>query len=131
MDDHIQSVGPLKKVSLEVAAGTTKEITDLSHAPELVEFIFGIGVEGLTPFECAIDGKIAGEEVTVKIPSAQRKEFFGHLMGCASKNFGDVDPLYLHFRIQAVSDSSPREIVKAMADDSGCGGSCDCGCESH
>jgi len=131
MDNKLKPAGPLKKISLELVAGTTAGLKDLLSVPEQVEFIFGIGVEGLTPFECAIDGKIAGEEGAVKIHASQRKEFFGHLAGCESKFSIDVDPYYLHFKIHSVSDTSPHEVVKAMAGDTGCGGSCDCGCGIH
>ena len=96
--------------------------------PKFVEFIFGTGTMGLTPFECEIDGKTAGEEGVVKIRSSETRKFFGHLMGCALKNVADDNPFNLHFKIHSVSDPSPREIVKAIAGNAGCGGNCDCGC---
>lgn len=131
MAKHIRPVGPLKKVSLEITVGTTPELKDLGSNPESVEFIFGIGVDGLTPFECAIEGKIEGEESAVKVQQAELNEFFGRLVGCISKFSMDADPLFINYKIRSVSDSSPREVVKAMAGGSGCGGSCDCGCTIH
>ena len=127
----LQPAGPLKKISIALLAGASKKLKDCSIAPEQIEFIYGIGIEGLTPFECAIDGKMAGDEGVVEVHASQRNEFFGHLMGCASKFSVDADPFYLHFKICSVSDTSPQEVVKAMAGDSGCGGSCDCGCGVH
>jgi hypothetical protein len=131
MEEKLQTAGPLKKISIALLAGASMELKDCSSAPEQIEFIYGIGIEGLTPFECAIDGKMAGEEGVVEVHASNRNEFFGHLMGCASKFSIDADPFYLHFKIHSVSATTPREVVKAMAGDTGCGGNCDCGCGIH
>jgi hypothetical protein len=128
MDKNLQPVGPLKKISLHVAAKTTSKANNTMAKAEFMEFIFGTGTKGLSPFECEIDGKAAEQEGFVKICLSELRNFFGHLAGCALKMAIDADPVYLHYKIDTVSDPSAREIVKAVAGNTGCGGDCDCGC---
>ncbi len=120
-------VGPLKKVSMSVSAGKRpagKEIMDANP----LEFIFGLGKEGLTPLERNLAGKKAGESVTIQMDRSEIPEFFGHLLTCPQIASSSLASFYMNFKIHGISEASPREVVRAMARTTACGGDCDCGC---
>ncbi len=122
---------PLKKISLNYTAGTTPELKDLIGAPENLEFIFGIGTQGLTQFECALNGKQAGDQGFIEVDKNDFEEIFGHIIPCTQPFSVTASHFFLHYNITSISDASPREVVKSMATASGsgsCGGDCDCGC---
>lgn len=130
-----QTVDMLKKISLTYTAGTGTDTRDLVRTPKKLEFVFGVGSEGLTGFEYALAGKVAGEEGQVEVGPGMFAEFFGHLLAAH-----DVFPaagiqpgrFFLHYEINGISDTTPREIVKSMAVAvGGCEGGCGCGCGSH
>ncbi len=129
MGNNPNIVGPLKKISLLFTAGTTPELKDLTSAPEALEFIFGIGTEGLTSFECALDGKQPGDKGFIEVDKNDLAEIFGHIIPCTQSFPVSAGHFYLHYNITEISDASSREIVKSMAaSGGGCGDGCDCGC---
>ena len=120
-------VGPLKKVSVSVSAGKRpagKEIMDANP----LEFIFGLGREGLTPLERNLAGKKTGESVTIQVDQSEATDFFGHLLMCPQIEGSSLASFYMNFKIHGIKEASPREVVQAMARTTACGGSCDCGC---
>ncbi len=125
------SIGPLKKVSLVYTAGRTPDSADLIHTPKPLEFIFGLGVSGLTPFEYELAGRRAGEQGVIQVDRATALEVFGRLLPWRLELPSSPDPFYLHYKITGISNAESREVVKAMAEASACGGDCDCGCGSH
>ena len=130
-----QAVDMLKKISLTYTAGTESDSRDLVRTPQKLEFVFGVGSEGLTGFEYALAGKAAGEAGQVEVGSGMFGEFFGHLLA-AHEVFpaAGIQPgrFFLQYEIDGISDTTPREIVKSMAGAvGGCEGGCGCGCGSH
>ena len=129
MENNSYIVEPLKKISLNYTAGTTPELKDLMDTPENLEFIFGIGTEGLTQFECALDGKKAGDQGFIEVGKKNFEEIFGHIIPCKQPFPVSAGHFFLHYSITDISDASSTEIIKSMAAKSGgCGDGCDCGC---
>ncbi len=133
MENKLNNVGPLKKVSLVFTAGTRPESYDLIATPQPLEFIAGIGTEGLTQLECALDGKQSGDKGMIEVDSKNMAEIFGHIIPCT--DFLPIHSRHFYFQyvITGISDASPREVVKSMAaaTGGGCSDGCDCGCGSH
>jgi len=125
------AVGPLKKISIQYTAGSAPESTDLIGSPESVEFIFGMGVDGLTPFECQLEGKYPGDTAACLIDRSRIGETFGHLLLRMGRLPDERDEFYLNLQIEGVHDPDSREVVKALAASASCGGGCDCGCGGH
>jgi hypothetical protein len=132
MASNSNTIGPLKKVSLVFTAGTTSELKDLLAVPEPLEFIFSIGTQGLTQFECVLDGKKTGDQGTIEINKDEMNEIFGHIIPCTYLFPLNAAQFFMHYNIIDVTDASPQEIIKSMAAaGGGCGDGCSCGCGSH
>ncbi len=122
------AVTPLKKVMVTISAGNRpagREILD----GNTVEFIFGLGKEGLTPLERSLAGKKTGDSVTLQMNRAEIPEFFGHVMMCPQILGSNLNSFYMNLKIRGVESASPREVVRAMAQTTSCGEGCACGCE--
>jgi len=135
MTENSQTIDALKKIFLTYTAGTAPESRDLVQMPRKLEFVYGIGTEGLTSFEYALAGKVAGESGRIEVNPGGFDEIFGHII---SKNdmfpTGWIDPgrFYVQYAIAGISDTSPSEVVKSIAAAvGGCEGGCGCGCGSH
>lgn len=127
MNAEKPSVGPLKRVIVSISAGSRpagKEILDSN----ILEFIFGLGREGLTPLERSLAGKKAGDSVTIEIDRADVPGFFGHLHTCHQALESRLENFYMNFKVCGVETASPREVVRAMARITSCGDDCACGC---
>lgn len=106
------------------------------NAPEPAEFafIYGIGTDGLSDFEMAIDGLGVGETHRLEMQRSKLAAHFGWLYGHFHKTLGlpNIDsPLLMEFTLQEVFSPEPREIVSAIAElqaHGGCGTDCGCGC---
>lgn len=132
MADKAITVEALKKVTLEITAGTEPEIMDLVSEPQTVEFVFGIASGGLTGFEYALAGKQSGDRGGVTFEDRKRSEVFGHVLPCEVLSLLVAPRGYVRYRITGVSDTTPAEVVRAMAAASGgCGDGCGCGCGGH
>lgn len=131
MKNNSKTVGPLKKISLSFTAGTAPELSDLISAPQSLEFIFGIGTQGLTPFECLLDGKKSGDKDLIEVNAKNLTEFFGHIIPCTQVLPIRSDHFFLRFIISDISDALPKDVVKSLAAAGGCGDGCDCGCGAH
>ena len=131
MTNKTNTIEPLKTVSLEYTAGTTPESNDLISAPKPLTFIFGIGTEGLTAFECALDGKAIGDNGSIEVSANSVEEIFGHILSGSEMFTLNPGRFYLHYTIIGISDTAPSEVVRSIAAATGgCGGSCGCGCGS-
>lgn len=123
------SVAPLKKTALVYTAGSTENAADLVSTPQPVEFIFGLGVDGLSDFEYHLEGKTVGEKLQYRLQRSRLEETFGHLLPLMEALPSDIPEFYLHVEITAVSEASQRQLVKALAEGASCG--CGCGCGLH
>lgn len=122
------SIRNLKKVTLAV-------YTDRQHSKSVpFEFIYGVGSEGLCPFEVLLADKVEGETLQVDIARPRAEETFGHLFVhlLSALELREVPIAFnLYIEVVRVADPDNREVVRAIARSthfSGCGGSCDCGC---
>ena len=71
MNLQARAVENLSKVTVELRGG------DGGAEPGRLEWIVGLGVEGLTPFENSLLGKQAGEEVEIPIKDVDTACAFG------------------------------------------------------
>ena len=127
----MNKVENLKKITLSIQAGTSQGTMDLTPKYPEIEFIFGLGPEGMTPFEYRLAHKAEGEAVLIHLKKKDFYSFFEHLSPPLMDLFGGRDDVYLKVNIDTVTPPENREIVKAMADMAargGAGSDCGCGC---
>jgi len=133
MNESNRHVENLKKITLSLAAGTSESTMDITPQPSSMEFIFGLGPEGMTPFEYRLVDHRIGDEVLIKIKPGDLSETFQHIPRPVWILPQNLDTVYLRAKILTISQPDNREIVKAMAaiaqhGGDGCGGDCGCGC---
>ena len=125
----MNKVENLKKITLSIQAGTTQDTMDLTPKHPEIEFIFGLGPEGMTPFEYELADRTEGQSVLLHLKKEGLDSFFERLNPPLMDLFDSRDNVYLKVNINAVTPAENREVVKAMADMAAHGGAgCDCGC---
>ena len=119
----------LKKITLSVQAGTSQDTMNLTPKYPGLEFIFGLGSGGMTPFEYELVDKVEGESVLIHLKSEDFHRFFEHLNPPLMDLFDVNGDIYLKVKVEAVRSAENKEVIKAMADMAAHGGAgCDCGC---
>ncbi len=114
-------VEPMKKVRIYYMLNPDSNAPDTPPVSGFREFIFGLGKEGLTPFESTLSGKMAGETVSISGKKKDLHTMFEHLTAII-----DIFPsrlsneFILSVNIDDVAYASPREIVKELARLSAC-----------
>jgi hypothetical protein len=126
MEKGNANVGPLKKITLILEAGTQTESMDLTREPVSYNFIYGIGINGLSPFEFALADKKVGDILNLHLRGEEMPTFFQHLSIPQLAVLDGVSAFFLRVRVVEVSEPDQREIIKAMAEAAACGDSC-CG----
>jgi hypothetical protein len=126
MRENGQVVGPLMKISLTLEAGTRPDNTDLTAEPILFEFIFGVGAQGLSPFEFELANKKEGDGLSMHIRGEELSDLFQHLFIPSLARPESIRAFYLKVKIVKVSEADPKEVIKAMAEAAACGDDC-CG----
>ena len=126
MGENRQAVGPLRKISLLLEAGTGPDKTDLSAGPVAFEFIFGVGSRGLSPFEFQLANKKEGDGLSLRIRGEEVVDLLQHLLIPSLAALESVAAFYLKVKIVKVNEADPKEVIKAMAEAGSCGDSC-CG----
>jgi len=126
-------VQPLKRIRLALKAGATAGDMGVPLPSAEIDYIFGIGSGGLTPFECLLNGRAENEAVAFRVAASEAGLFFGHFFPALPNTafgrlFDGRDEVHFDVRIMAVETPPPREIIKAMADLTAHGHGCDCGC---
>ena len=124
----MDKVENLKKITLKLEAGISPKIMDLDLDNPQFEFIFGLGPEGMSPFDYELVEKTEGQEVLLQLKNEILPGFFEHLHLPIINLFKERDELFLKVKIQKISPADHREVVKAMADMTAHGHGCDCGC---
>ncbi|MCP4691662.1 MAG: hypothetical protein GY859_26685 [Desulfobacterales bacterium] len=124
-------VEPLKKITLSLEAGTTPVDMDLTSTPQSLEFIFGVGAGGLTPFEYALVGKSEGDEASLQLKPDEICSLPGRTFAPLFQNLQGGGSLYVKATILRVLPADNREVIQAMAGSTGCGGGCDGSCGGH
>ena len=128
MNDKPLRVDNLRKISIAIQAGTAADRMDLTGGPVDLSFIFGIGNEGITPFEYELVDKQPGDCITVRVNRRNAPVFFEHLAFPVLQAIDGADAFFLSVHIVDVTTPGAREIVRAIAEKSSCGEDCDCGC---
>ena len=125
----MNKVGNLKKITLSIQAGTSQDTMNLTPKYPGLEFIFGLGSAGMTPFEYELVDKVEGQSVLIHLKKEGLHSFFEHLNPPLIDLFDVRNKIYLKVKIDAVAPAENREIVKALATKAAHGGAgCDCGC---
>jgi hypothetical protein len=118
----------LKKVTLSLEAGTSPDNMDLRSGSLPVDFIFGLGPAGMSPFEYELANKVEGDEIFIHLKKENTPAFFEHLHLPLGNLFKDRNEIFLKVKIQKIDPADNREVVKAIADMTAHGHGCDCGC---
>jgi hypothetical protein len=126
MNEEIK-IENLKKISMSFEAGTSEKEMDLISVPVFFEFIYGIGKEGLVPFENEIYGKKEGDITGFAIPINDIDRFFAHIPFPIWKIFKKPEKLFIKMKVEKIISADGSEVVKAISEIvEGC--SCGCGC---
>ena len=125
----------LKKVTLHLEAGQTAETMDVTPEPLEVQFIFGIGSQGYSPFEYELVEKKVGDTLLIPVTLAGAQRLFEHLTRSVLQHLKLPEHFHLKIRVAGVDAADNREVVRAMAamaegdaGGCGCGGGVGCGC---
>jgi len=118
----------LKKITLSLEAGTSPENMRLGSGSSEVEFIFGLGPAGMSPFEYELIDKVEGDEILIHLKRENIPVFFEHLHLPLGNLFKDRNEIFVNVKIQKIDPADNREVVKAIADMTAHGHGCDCGC---
>ena len=121
-----KKIDNLKKITLSVEAGTAPDSMDLTPQSSQFEFIYGLGISGLTPFEIHLADKTVGEEVRLHINREEIQQVFQHLILFPLNLPEHLGDFYLKLKIIKVSRAEQREVIKALAEIANCEDYC-CG----
>ncbi len=123
-----KTIGPMTKVGLEIAIEPPPGNPAETVSRVSFDFIFGIGVDGLSGLEMHLSGRKAGETIMVEVEPGAMDELMGHL-GCnLMKTIAQRPPFVIKILVKSVTPAEPREVVRAMAANTECGCDCGCGC---
>lgn len=120
-------VKPLHTICLEVRAGSKPGARDLTSRPLAIEFIFGLGVQGLSPFERHLEGLPAGSETSLKLKRESIPVTFLNLSHYFIELGEKKGPLFLTVKVVDIRPAESREVIRAMARQTECGDDCCCG----
>ena len=126
MTPATDTIDSLKKVALEIQAGTDADVMDLTDDPIRIEFIVGIGKLGISPFEYRLCGLGVGDRARIQLKVKSRHRFFEHLQVPLPDLPNDLETVHLEAHVTAVLTPTNQEVVKALARGAGCDGDC-CG----
>jgi hypothetical protein len=131
MDNTKMVVDYLKKVTLELEAGSQPDDTDLTNGPVKHTFVYGVASDGITPFERAFFLGAEGDSHTFDIQGENARNTLGHLRSALLGQLPVSPPFFLKARITQIAQAGNREVVRAIAatiNDCSNGGDCGCGC---
>ncbi len=124
----MEKVENLKKITLNLEAGTSAQNMDLNLDNPEFEFIFGIGPSGISPFEYELVDKTEGQYILIELKKENFDIFFEHLHPPIFNLINEKDNLFIRIEIKKVATADQRDVVKALADVTAHGHGCDCGC---
>jgi len=124
---NTSTVKPLHTISLEVLAGSSPGARDLTPDPLTLEFIFGLGVQGLSPFERLLEGLPAGDETRIELKREVVPTTFLNLTPFIIELADRQDPLFLTVKVADIRPAESREVIRTMARMVECGDDCCCG----
>jgi hypothetical protein len=118
----------MKKLTLNLRAGSAPGSSSFTPSPVTIEFIFGAGSSGLTPFEVALNGVQVAERISLQLLSSELGPYFGHHYPPIREKLGLLiipETLFLEVELTDQTEPSAREVVQYMAKSMSSGG---CGC---
>ena len=125
----------LKKVTLSIkASGIVPKPQTIALQPARFEFIYGVASSGLCLLESALYEKKINDSIKLDITRANAHEMCGHLLAPLLNEMGMntlPDSFTLKIVVADVALAEDKEVVQAISQSlsqSGCGGSCGCGC---
>jgi hypothetical protein len=124
----MKKVENLKKVTLRVEAGKTADHMDLTPEALEFEFIFGIGPDGMCPFEYELADKNEGDTVLLHLKKQDIHLFLQHLRLPIQALIEENDSFFLKVKLTRIEQSASKEVVKALAELTSHSGGCGCGC---
>lgn len=127
MQNPSPTIDALMKIHLTIKTGAANG-SDSAGTP--FKFIYGVGTDGITPFEKALFGKSIGDRIELEIPASEHCTILGHLELPLVEQTGIQAPRSLQMTVTDVARADDREVVKAMASGGSCG-DCGCGCGAH
>ena len=131
MNNAMKKINNLDKVTLSLEMGNTPEVMDLTSQPFQFEFIFGLGTEGLTPFEYELAGKTEGDKIVIELEREKIHDLFQHLYKHLCP-FPETPALFaLKAEVVHVAPTETRDVIRALSEITGCGSDCSCGCGNH
>ncbi|MBT8344802.1 MAG: hypothetical protein KJO28_00760 [Desulfofustis sp.] len=124
----------LQRLTFRVWGNLTEDSEGWNSETHDFSFIYGIGTDGLSDFEMAIDGLGLNDVINLEIAHAKLKSYFGWLCPTLETHVPLVSEggvVNLKLELLTVSSPEPREIVTAIAElqsHGGCSSDCGCGC---
>ena len=126
MNQSAEKVDYLKKVLLSVSGGKNAEEAENSEVHKNVSFIFGLGPEGLSPFEMELSGKVLGDEIILNLFDKDRVWFFGHTVIWFMPDTKILDSQVLKVVVEEVRGAPQKEIIRELAEIAEFGHGCSC-----
>jgi hypothetical protein len=121
----------MKMVTVEITAARDADQVGLLPEPLVERFIFGIGSNGLSPFEMILAGRTVDDRVDFSVSAAEQFAFFGHLIPPCLQPPKGIETLHYTAHVKAIRPADGKEVIKALAAQTSCGDGCDCGCGGH
>jgi len=128
MNKNAKSIGPMDKIHLQIKAVPGEGNPQSESADTQMDLIYGIGSAGISPFEKMLHAKSVGDEFSLPLEPGVDNVIFGHLRHTLVHAIQMAPPYTLHITVASVVPALAQEIVRAMAQTTGCGGGCGCGC---
>jgi hypothetical protein len=124
--DPKPQIQALDKVTLSIKAGTQPGENDLNPKSRTFEIIFGLGIEGLTPFEFLLSKQLQGDSFSLELHPKEFCQTFQHITLPHFDFPESAESIFFTFQVIKMEKADSREVIKAMAELSSCSGSCDC-----
>lgn len=129
MPEKAAPLKEIKKIQATIQATGAKGDQNAFSESCHIEFIYGVGIEGLTPFEAKISDLSKGDEIQFSVKPEAVSETFGRLTCILPPlNNDTISDVHFHISITGMHPASDRDIVKAMAECASCGEGC---CGNH
>ena len=125
---NVNKIEHLTKVTLRLEAGISADRMDLNSTESEFEFIFGIGPDGMCPFEYQLVNKAIGEEIGMHVKKETLHSLFEHLRPPVMNLFEKHAVLYLKATILKIEKPENTEVIKALSALASHHHDCGCGC---
>lgn len=130
MEKMPKKVKVLEKVNLLLSVRGVEEIEPENCQDWPLSFIYGLGAEGLTPFEQDLADKSVGERLLIRLSTARLQGYFHALKLPPLPIPAKQEIFFLQVRITGIEPVSQRELIREMAATTGCSHD-DGGCCGH